>query len=212
MSQYVNEQFGIIEQETNPSDGQIQGPPISGLMNYDTNIQPTVSDTEYTGDERLLLSGSSQSANGPEVGFHCGFERDHGAQVGNGLPAHQAREAACVDSRVSCHASQAVTCLEHRDIAGLDKPRNSDGVFRGIKTERALGPVSPINEPGIGRDVTTGHDTHSGLYPGCSSGVEGVVMITEVLHMCIASLKYAHYEASRDTERSASAYPVRGTS
>jgi hypothetical protein len=37
------------------------------------------------------------------------------------------------------------------------------------------------------------------------------VMISEVLHMCIASLKYARYEASRDSRRSESAYPMRGS-
>ena len=41
MNKYVNKQLGIIEQERNQSDGQIQGPPISGLMNHDSNIQPT---------------------------------------------------------------------------------------------------------------------------------------------------------------------------
>lgn len=208
----MNEQWGISEHETDPSNGQIAGPPISGLMDHHTNIQPAVSENEGAGRGRQLLDSSPQSASGPKVGFHGAFEGDHGAQVGNGLPAHQAREAAGVDSRVSSDAPQALTRLEHRGIAGLDEQTNGDRVFGGVRSERAVRPISPIREPGIGRFVTAGHETHSGVYPAYKSGIEGIVMISDVLHMCIAFLKYAHHEGSRHTERSASAYPMRGAS
>lgn len=151
-------------------------------------------------------------ADRPEVRVQGALQSNHRPQIGNRLPIHHAGQAADVDSGASGHCAKAVTRLEHRFLTRLNEARDGNRVLGGICSERANGPFSPSGKPRIRRCVTTGHSINTDVYRDCSSGIEHIVTILDVLHMCIISLKYAPYEGDRGTERSASGYPKRGTS
>ena len=115
--------------------------------------------------------------------------------------------AACVDSRVSGDAAQALTRLSIATTAGLDKPKTAIAYSGVSGPERAVGPSSPHQQTqGIGRDGFGARHLSCPYRPVRPGVREHLVMISEVLHMYIASLKISPYlEASRDTERGASA-------
>lgn len=209
MNNYVNKQWGKPTSSKSIREDEIGGTPISDRMQHNSHARPQGTGTIPMEGVSGPRTGSTRGAHRPEVCVHGALKCNDCSQIGNRLPTHHAGQAPYVDSGKTCHTTEALTRLEHCLIAGLDEQRNSDGVVGSTRPKRAVGPVSPINQPGIGRGVAAGHGTHSAVYPSSTSGVEGIVMITEVLHMCITSLKHEHYEAHSDNERDSDAYPMR---